>query len=93
MAVSPAPSLPPLVETTVTDLVGTDRLARLEPGADPDRQTDARLAGVALPDVVRLLAALETPGAHLSVRSIELRRLPNEDALYDATLVVVRRAP
>lgn len=87
----PDVSLVSLVESTVADLLGPERLARLEPSEDPDRRTDARVTGVALADVVRLLAALEAPTSPLRVRSIDLRLLPNERATYDAALVVVRR--
>lgn len=79
-----------LVETTVSGVVGTDRLTRLDPGEDPDRSTEARLAGVDLADVVRVLGALEDPAHGLLVRDLELSRHPDEAARYDAVLVVTR---
>jgi hypothetical protein len=82
-----------VVESAVVGAVGAERLARLEPGADPDVATEARLVGVALADVVRVLGALEDPSQRLVVRDLDLRRHPDEPARYDASLVVIREGP
>lgn len=81
-----------LVEAAVVRVVGQERLTRLEPGTTPDDATEARLAGVDLADVARVLGALEEdPSERLLVRDVELRRRPDEPTRYDAALVVVRR--
>lgn len=79
-----------LVEAAVVETVGTEPLARLEPGTDPDDATEAHLVDVELPDVIRVLAALENPSRRLVVRDLDLRRHPDERARYDVTLVVIR---
>jgi hypothetical protein len=90
---APRPPLVSLVESAVVGVVGAERLTRLDPGADPEDATEARLAGVDLAEVVRVLGALEEedPARGLLVRDLELRRRPDEPTRYDATLVVVRR--
>jgi type II secretory pathway component PulM len=81
-------SLVSRVESAITDTVGAERLARIEPGAEHDDAATARLVGVELADVVRVLGALENPPRGLLVRDLDLRRHPDEPARYDAALVV-----
>ena len=84
------PALVSLVEAAIVGTVGAGPLARLERGPDPEDATEARLVGVELADVIRVLAALEEPSQRLVVRDLDLRRHPDDPGRYDAALVVIR---
>jgi hypothetical protein len=86
------------LEAAAAGVVGRERIAgmtpataALEDGVQEERVA-LRLAGASLPEVVRLLHAVEAGDAPLDVARLELRKHPDDASRFDATIEVVRLA-
>jgi hypothetical protein len=75
------------LEAAAETAVGRERIASMTPG-EGGEHVALRVTGASLPEVVRLLHALETGPPPLVVGRLELRKHPDDPARFDAVLEV-----
>jgi Type II secretion system (T2SS), protein M len=80
------------LEAVVDETVGRERIAGMTPAASPDEPVALRVSGASLAELVRLMHALETGPPPLAIVRLELKKLPDDQHRFDATLEVARGA-
>jgi hypothetical protein len=81
------------LEAAAGEVVGRERIASMTPesgAVEDEERVTLRITGATLPDTVRLLHTLATGSPPLSVTGLTLRKHPDDQTRFDATLQVAQ---